>query len=264
MAETLTYDPTPDAEVMSSIEADESESLAIGSELEADHEALLAGKYQNTEELEQAYLELQKKLGSNDESDDEVEYEDEDAPDEEEQDESEDPYVDFLFNVNDEFAENGTLSEETLAQFDNLAPRDIVDAYFRFQQQQEQAAPSTVELSTAEVSQIQNAVGGQEAYQQLTSWAADNFSPQEVEAFDQVVESGNMGAINLALQALYYRYTDAMGYEGELIQGKPARSQDVFKSQAEVVRAMSDKRYDRDPAYRQEVIDRLDRSALEF
>ena len=264
MSETLTYDPTPDAEVMSSIEADEAESLAIGSELEADHEALLAGKYQNAEELEQAYLELQRKLGSNDELDEEVEYDEEQAPEEDEQDESEDPYVDFLYNVNDEFAENGGLSEETLAQFDNLAPRDIVDAYFRYQQQQEQAAPTSVELSTSEVSQIQNAVGGQEAYQQLTGWAADNFAPAEIEAFDQVVESGNMGAINLALQALYYRYTDAMGYEGQMIQGKPARSHDVFQSQAEVVRAMSDRRYDRDPAYRQEVVEKLGRSDLEF
>jgi hypothetical protein len=264
MAETLTYDPTPDAEVMSSIEADESESFAIGSELEAEHESLLAGKYQNAEELEQAYLELQRKLGSNDESDEEVEYDEEEAPEDEEQDESEDPYVDFLYNVNDEFAETGELSEETLAQFDNLAPRDIVDAYFRYQQQQDQEAPSGVELSTAEVSQIQNAVGGQEAYQQLTGWAADNFAPAEIEAFDQVVESGNMGAINLALQALYYRYTDAMGYEGQMIQGKPARSQDVFQSQAEVVRAMSDRRYERDPAYRQEIVEKLGRSDLEF
>jgi hypothetical protein len=264
MSETLTYDPTPDAEVMSSIEADEADSLAIGSELDADHEALLAGKYQNAEELEQAYLELQRKLGSNDELDDEVEYDEEEAPEDEEQDESDDPYVDFLYNVNDEFAETGGLSEETLAQFDNLAPRDIVDAYFRYQQQQDQAAPTSVELSTSEVGQIQNAVGGQAAYQQLTGWAADNFAPAEIEAFDQVVESGNMGAINLALQALYYRYTDAMGYEGQMIQGKPARSHDVFQSQAEVVRAMSDRRYDRDPAYRQEVVEKLGRSDLEF
>jgi hypothetical protein len=263
MAETLTYDPTPDAEVLSSIEADEAESLAIGEDLENGHEALLAGKYQNAEELEQAYLELQKKLGSNDESD-EVEYEEEEAP-EEETDESEDPYVDFLFNVNDEFSENGQLSEETMEKFSELSSRELVEAYLRFQGQLEPSnAPQTVELSTAEVNQIQNAVGGQAAYQQLTGWAADNFTPQEVEAFDQVIGSGNIGAINLALQALYYRYTDAMGYEGELIQGKPARSMDVFKSQAEVVRAMSDKRYDRDPAYRQEIIEKLDRSGLEF
>jgi hypothetical protein len=263
MAETFTYDPTPSAEVVASIEADESESLAIGQELENGHEALLAGKYQNAEELEQAYLELQKKLGSNDEPEQEVETEEE-AP-EEETEESEDPYVDFLYNVNEEFAENGQLSEETLEMFSDMSARELAEAYFRYQEQQgDSDAPSVVELSTAEVNQIQNAVGGQAAYQKLTGWAADNFSPQEVQAFDQVIESGNIGAINLALQALYYRYTDAMGYEGELIQGKPARSQDVFKSQAEVVRALSDKRYDRDPAYRQEVADKLERSDLEF
>jgi len=265
MAETLSYDPTPDAEVMSSIESDEAESLAIGTELEADHEALLAGKYQNAEELEQAYLELQRKLGSNDELDEEVEYDEEEATDEDDTDESEDPSVDFLFNVNAEFAKNGELSEETWEQFSNFpSARDLAESYHRYQQQHESAAPTAVELSTADVGQIQNAVGGPAAYQQLTGWAADNFAPAEIEAFDQVVESGNMGAINLALQALYYRYTDAMGYEGQMIQGKPARSRDVFQSQAEVVRAMSDRRYDRDPAYRQEVGEKLGRSDLEF
>jgi len=265
MAETLSYDPTPDAEVMSSIESDEAESLAIGTELEADHEALLAGKYQNAEELEQAYLELQRKLGSNDELNEEVEYDEEEATDEDDTDESEDPSVDFLFNVNAEFAKNGELSEETWEQFSNFpSARDLAESYYRYQQQHESAAPTAVELSTADVGQIQNAVGGPAAYQQLTGWAADNFAPAEIEAFDQVVESGNMGAINLALQALYYRYTDAMGYEGQMIQGKPARSRDVFQSQAEVVRAMSDRRYDRDPAYRQEVGEKLGRSDLEF
>jgi hypothetical protein len=78
------------------------------------------------------------------------------------------------------------------------------------------------------------------------------------------VESGNVAAINLALQALYYRYTDAMGYEGDMIQGKPAQSMDVFRSQAEVVRAMNDPRYESDPAYRQDVFNKLDRSDLQF
>ena len=38
----------------------------------------------------------------------------------------------------------------------------------------------------------------------------------------------------------------------------------VFRSQQELVAAMSDARYDRDPAYRQDVIEKLDRSNLEF
>ena len=46
-----------------------------------------------------------------------------------------------------------------------------------------------------------------------------------------------------------------------MLSGKaPSNTKDVFRSQAELVRAMSDRRYDQDPAYRQDVIDKLDRS----
>lgn len=265
MAETLTFDPTPPAEVMSSIEADQAESLAIGEAMMAEQEGLLAGKYKDAEALEQAYLELQKKLGKSD-TEDEGEAEDVEQQDSEETEEEYDDYaVDFLAEVDQEFTNNGQLSEETLEKFSQMSSRELVDAYFRYQEQNggPQRQPS-VELSDAEVNQVKNSVGGEAAYQQLTSWAADNFSPAEVEAFDSVVESGNMAAINLALQALYYRYTDAMGYEGETLQGKPAQSMDVFRSQAEVVKAMNDPRYDRDPAYRQDVIEKLSRSDVDF
>ena len=73
-----------------------------------------------------------------------------------------------------------------------------------------------------------------------------------------------MASIGLALQALYYRYTDSMGFEGNMIQGKPAQAADAFRSQAEVVRAMNDPRYDSDPAYRQDVFNKLERSNLDF
>ena len=45
------------------------------------------------------------------------------------------------------------------------------------------------------------------------------------------------------------------------LQGKPpSNSGDVFRSQAEVVEAINDPRYDRDPAYRNDVLMRLERS----
>lgn len=269
MSETLTFDPTPPAEVIASQEADMAESLAIGEELMAQQEGLLAGKYKNAQELEQAYVELQRKLGSK-EDDSEAEatdegYDEEDQV-EDEQEESDDPTIDFLYDVDQEYQANGELSAETLEKFSQMSSRELVDAYFRYQEQlgPQQQQSQGVELSPTEINSIKNSVGGEAAYQQLTSWAAENFTPAEVEAFDSVVESGNTAAINLALQALYYRYTDAMGYEGETLQGKPARSMDSFRSQAELVRAMSDPRYDSDPAYRQDVMDRLERSDLDF
>ena len=61
------------------------------------------------------------------------------------------------------------------------------------------------------------------------------------------------------------QYEAANGYEGKMYTGKaPKANTDVFRSQAELVAAMSDKRYDRDPAYRQDIIEKLDRSNLDF
>jgi len=272
MSETLTFDPTPPAEVIASQEADMAESLAIGEELMAQQEGLLAGKYKNAQELEQAYVELQRKLGSNTEDTEDTqaseEVDGEDEPvEEDDREESDDPAIDFLYDVDAEYSENGKLSEETLEKFSQMSSRELVNAYLRYQElnggnQQQQS--QSVELSTAEINSIKNSVGGEAAYQQLTTWASENFTPAEVQAFDSVVESGNTAAINLALQALYYRYTDAMGYEGETLQGKPARSMDTFRSQAELVRAMNDPRYDADPAYRQDVMDKLERSDIDF
>jgi len=260
MAEILSYDATPDAEVMSSIESDEAESLAIGEELMAQHEGMLAGKYKDAQELEKAYMELEKKLGSGSRDESEEESYDEE-PVEEDSRESND-LSDLFALAGDEYSANGELSQETLDAFAEMSSQDLVKAYFEMQQD----SPSTSgrELSNQEVNQLQNLVGGEAAYQQLTSWAAENFSEGEIEAFDSLVESGNTNAIQLALQALYYRYTDAMGVEGEMLSGKPARSQDVFRSQAELVRAMADPRYDSDPAYRQDVIEKLERSDVEF
>ena len=60
-------------------------------------------------------------------------------------------------------------------------------------------------------------------------------------------------------------YDNAEGYEGRMLTGKAAASsRDVFRSQAEVVAAMNDIKYDRDPAYRQDVYDKLERSNLQF
>lgn len=264
MAINLTYDPSGDPAAIEAQESRDAEAYAVGEELDQQQEALLAGKYKSAEDLEKAYIELQRKLGSNDESES-TDTEDEQVQDVEETDED-DPYVSFISEAMQEYESSGDLSEETLAAFSQMSSTELVDAYIRMQQQmpQDDYQPQGVELSSEQVNQIQNAVGGEAAYQQLVGWAADNFSPAEIEAFDSVVESGNVGAIGLALQALYYRYTDAMGVEGEMLQGKPAQSMDVFRSQAEVVRAMSDPRYENDPAYRQDIFAKLERSDLAF
>ena len=64
MAETLTYDPgTSDVTSSENLTEQEQESLKVGEELAEQQNQLLAGKYKDAEELEKAYVELQKKLG---------------------------------------------------------------------------------------------------------------------------------------------------------------------------------------------------------
>ena len=64
MAETLTYDAATDSiSKEGSLTTDEQDSLKVGEAMIEEQEQLLAGKYKNAQELESAYVELQKKLG---------------------------------------------------------------------------------------------------------------------------------------------------------------------------------------------------------
>lgn len=246
MAEILTSDNSVPAEVMESQASDEAESLRIGEELVEAQEQRLAGKYKNTEELEAAYLELQKKLGSNEEQDN---------VQEESVETSEGSWLEEAYEA---IRESGELSERLTQQISDMSGMDVFNAM------KDSSPSATRDLSEGELAAVYNAVGGEEQYGNLISWAQDNFSEQEIAAYDSVVDSGNIAQINLALQALYYRYTDSMGQEGNLLQGKPASAEATFRSQQELIQAMNDPRYDNDPAYRQDVLNKLDRSDISF
>ena len=85
----------------------------------------------------------------------------------------------------------------------------------------------------------------------------------KMDAFNDIIDRGNATSIQIAVAGLRAEYEAQEGYEGRMLTGKAAKSsRDIFRSQAEVVQAMSDPKYDRDPAYRQDVYDKLERSNL--
>ena len=264
MSETYSYDNTPETEVLT---AEEQDSLEVGEQLVAEQEQLLAGKYKSTEDLEAAYLSLQKKLGQEEEVDYESSdegYAEEEGSDEEVFDEA--PAVSLINEASEEYyANDGTLSEETIERFSEMSSQDLVNAYLEIQQNNPQANPQGVEMSDAQVNSVMNAAGGEAQYNRVVEWAASNLDNRSIDAFDSVVDSGNPAAINIAFAGLQSRYEEANGYEGRMLSGKAADSRgDVFRSQAELVAAMGDPRYDNDPAYRADVIAKLDQSDLEF
>ena len=120
-------------------------------------------------------------------------------------------------------------------------------------------------MSEAQVNSVQNAAGGEANYNKVIEWAASNLPEAQIDAFDSVIDSGNPAAIGIAFQGLQSKYNESNGYEGRMLQGKAADSRgDVFRSQAQLIAAMSDPRYDNDPAYRADVVEKLERSDVEF
>ena len=250
-------DQQPETEVLSEEEQD---SLKVGEELVAEQETLLAGKYKSAEELEKAYKELEAKLG--------------DKPEQAEPEPEPEPTTlsdnaNIITSASDEYYQNdGKLSPETLQKFSNMSSQDLVNAYLEVTKSPDwQAAPPSevADISDAQINQVKNSAGGEAAYQNMVQWAGANLDAKSIEAFDQIINTGSLDAINFAVKGLKSQYDAANGVEGTMIQGKAAPNRgDVFRSQAELVAAMSDRRYDNDPAYRQDVIEKLDRSDLSF
>ena len=75
MAETLTFEDTTETTTIDNLSAEEQDSLQVGEAMQEAEDTRLAGKYENAQELEKAYIELEKKLGqqSNESKEDAVE-----------------------------------------------------------------------------------------------------------------------------------------------------------------------------------------------
>ena len=121
------------------------------------------------------------------------------------------------------------------------------------------------QLTEAQAQELFKMCGGEKTYQDMMRWAADSLSKEEIGMYDSVMGSGNASSIYFAVQALNNKYTDAVGSEGQLLTGRgSAESNAVFRSQSELVQAMSDPRYDSDPAYRSDVMAKLENSDIAF
>ena len=239
----------PDESPAGELNADEQESLQLGEEMEAQQEQRLAGKYKNAEELEAAYLELQKKLGDQTSKEE---------PEETQEESSDGSLLDQLW----EQSQADKYSDETLQQLAKADPNELAKMYLDYRSKAEQGTGP--QMTEADATNLRNAVGGDEKYSEMIGWASENMSEQEINLYDSIMERGDPAAAYFAVQALSYRYQDANGVEGNLVQGKSPATSGGFRSQAELVQAMSDPRYDSDPAYRQDVTRKLERSNIAF
>jgi hypothetical protein len=240
---------------------EELDSLKVGEELQAEEQEMLAGKFKDADELEKAYIELQRKLGAKDEPEATEEGVREEAPTEEVE---VSPVQELISSASSEYYETGALTPETMEKFKDMSSSELVDTYMKMQQAQPQQEASR-DLTEKETNTIFSQVGGEDSYNNLMEWASENLPDQYTQAYDRIIDGGDAYSIQIALAGIKSQYDAANGVEGNLRTGKAVvEKADVFRSQSEVIKAMNDPRYDVDPAYRQDVFQKLERSNIQM
>lgn len=215
---------------------------ATGSPKAAESPAPLAGKFKDAKELEKAYLELQKKLGG----EKEAEPKQQETP----ADAAKMIGADALNDFVSEYRTAGNLSEESYAKLQQMGlGKDVVDAYIEGQKA----------VAERQTESVYATVGGKENFAEILQWAATGLPQDEQEAFNGIMASGDMKAAAFAVKNLAARYSQEMG-KPTRIEGKTVATPSGFRSKAEMIAAMSDPRYGRDAAYRQEVARKMQAS----
>ena len=142
-----------------------------------------------------------------------------------------------------------------------MSSKELVQAYMEVTKNNPQQMADPVDISDSQINEVKNYAGGEQAYTNMVNWASTNLDDASIQAFDNVVNTGSVDAIKFAVNGLKAQYEASNGYEGTMLSGKaPSSNKDVFRSQQELVSAMSDRRYDNDPAYRMDVMEKLERS----
>jgi hypothetical protein len=206
-------------------------------------EELILGKFKSQEDLVEAYENLEKKVG-------EKQPEEQQAEAKDKGDTSSPDISNAIEDASNAFSEKGELSEDHFKALEATGiPREFVEAYVKGQQA----------TADAEASAITGAIGGEENYKAMIEWAGANLPAEEVSSYDNIVSTGNPDAARMAVKGLYARYMgEGGGSSVNIAKGGTSKAAiQPFNSNAQVVEAINDRRYQIDPAYRADVEKRI-------
>jgi len=231
MAETLSYQEPQNVTTVDNLTAEEQDSLAVGEKLVEQQDQLLAGKYKSAQELEKAYMELQGKLGSQEKTEAEPEpkaekpksefipengYRDDGsinydtvtetygaAVTEKLQAAGVDPWT-----ISAQFHESGgEVTDEMVSTLTNAGfSEKAVRSYFAGRASEQGYAGSAEDISESQINEIKQSVGGDQTYANVVNWAKSSLDQEQTNAFDEIVNSGSVQAIKLAVAGLKAQY----------------------------------------------------------
>jgi hypothetical protein len=222
-----------------------------GDEVDAEQQRL-AGKFETPEELEKAYLELQRKLGQPREQ----EQAEPPQPSEPVESFSRDEAVGYYGETVVSAAEREGIDlaqwdaavqrgDDTSSMREKLAaamgiPSSLIERYEAgFRVDEEGSGPAVISAQDEEA--IKAEVGGEQQFRQLSQWAISNLSPQELEDYNNAIDSGNAAAARAAVRWLQGRAANT-DQEPRLIMasgGNANPALDVFETEEEAIEAKS-------------------------
>ena len=222
----------------------------------------LPEKFGSPEELAQAYKSLEQKFHGNEaeqsQQEEERKFQEEGVPDILSSTPSQihkvldDRGLDFSV-FQDEYTSTGTLSDDAFQALDEVGiGREVVETWISGQEA----------MAEQNMQGLYDLTGGDSNYNQMLEWANNNLQQGEAEAYNKQID--NLDATSqLAVAGLYARYQQSEGAIPSLMSGDTNVSiQPRYESLAQITSAMSDPRYETDPAYRAKVAGRLSNSSV--
>ena len=204
------------------------------------------------EKLMESYQQLEKKLGQPQEQEYEAEEADLSIPQAPDVAEG---ALDMTA-LQQEYMSTGSLQDSSYQQLEDAGiSREYADTYIA----------GVKALGEQIGNNVKASVGGDAEYSNMVEWAKANYNQDQIQAYDKAVNSGDVNTAIMAAKGLRSDYTNTAGSEGTTYggtQAEPEGSGNVFRSNAEVTAAMKDPRYEYDTAYRQDVLNRLERSDI--
>ena len=200
----------------------------------------LPEKFKSAEDMAKAYSELEKKQS---------EPVEQPAEDKTYENETNQKGMDKFYS---EYQEQGSLSENSYEELNKMGlDKSLVDGYIAGQEA----------IANTEVQAVHNLVGGANNYNKVIEYAKTNLNDAEQEAFNDTLETGSIEQVKFAVQGIASRAGIGSEQPQSMINGDSIETNsDVFESSAQVIDAMNDPRYAKDPAFRKLVEEKIARS----
>lgn len=242
--------------------------------------AKILGKFESQADLEKAYKELETKLGKpkeqgSNESTEEGEGSEEptnelpsdeldaDAVDETEDESEQASDVpaeqiaarEGVQNAFQALSTAGEMTPEVQAEFDKVGISKELVAEFK--------ALVDFRASTQE-RELKSIAGTDAQYKELLDWASNKLSDADIDAFDKAINQGTFAESKVAVTNLVSRMKTEGGIrQDNLVKSTGnSRSKGGYESMAQLVKDQNDSRYSKDPAFRQKVLEKLERSNI--